>query len=167
MKQMRTPGIYYGAIAAFCVIGILVGFAGAADVAAPQKNCTGMHNFGHGQLPSPEDMITHIEQQGVDISEVRTALQNGDNEAVKSWLDAYREENKGDMQAREDRPGPEKFIERLEQQGVDVSEVRTALQNGDNEAVKSWLDAYREEHSDQMKPAHQMGNSTPGRGQDQ
>jgi len=120
---MRTPGIYYGALAAFCVISILVGFAGAADVATPQKNGNAMHIFGHGQPPSPEDRITHIEQQGVDVSEVRTALRNGDNEAVKSWLDVYREEHKGDMKAQNDRPGPEKFIDRLEQQGVDVSYV--------------------------------------------
>jgi hypothetical protein len=113
-RKMKTPGIYYGAIAAFCVIGILVGFAGAADVAAPQKNSTGMHNFGHGQLPLPEKIITRLEQQGVDVSEVRSALQNGDTGTVKSWLDAYREEHKGDM-----------------------------------------------------KPAHRMGNITPGRGQDQ
>ena len=162
---MKTPGIYYGAIAAFCVISILVGFAGAADTAVPVKNGAGIHGFGHGQPPSMEAMIDHLEQQGVDVTEVITALRNGDDEAVKAWLDAYREAHKGEMQAREDRPGPEKFIERLEQQGVDVTEVKTALQNGDNEAVKTWLEAYREENRDQMRPASRMGNVTQGCGQ--
>ena len=94
---MKTPGIYYGAIAAFCVISILVGFAGAADTAVPVKNGAGIHGFGHGQPPSMEAMIDHLEQQGVDVTEVKTALQNGDNEAVKTWLEAYREENRDQM----------------------------------------------------------------------
>ncbi len=113
--------------------------------------------------PGPEKFIERLEQQGVDVTEVITALRNGDDEAVKTWLEAYREEHKGDM--KDQQPGPEKFIERLEQQGVDVTEVKTALQNGDNEAVKTWLEAYREENRDQMRPASRMGNVTQGCGQ--
>jgi hypothetical protein len=50
--------------------------------------------------------------------------------------------------------GPEKLINRLEQQGVDVTEVIIALQHGDTHAVKEWLQSFREDHqSERVKGA--------------
>jgi SOS response regulatory protein OraA/RecX len=147
---MKTPGIYYGVIAAFCVLTLCIGMVNATDLTQSATNCTGRPSFGHGHPPSPNEMITHLEQQGVDVTEVKPLLQNGDSDAVKAWLDAYRESHKDQMPNSTSRPGPEKIIERLEQQGVDVTEVKTALQNGDTATVKTWFDTYREAHKDQM-----------------
>jgi len=94
---MKTPGIYYGVIAAFCVLTLCIGMVNAADMAQSATNCTGRHGFGHGHPPSPNEMITHLEQQGVDVTQVKTALQNGDTATVKTWFDAYREAHKGQM----------------------------------------------------------------------
>ena len=94
---MKTPGIYYGLIAAFCVLTLFIGIVTAADLTQSATNCTGRLGFGHGNPPSPNEMITHLEQQGVDVTEVKTLLQNGDTDAVKAWLDAYREAHKGQM----------------------------------------------------------------------
>ena len=52
--------------------------------------------------------------------------------------------------------GPEKMIERLEQQGFDVTGAKTALQNGDTTAVREWLQSYREAHPD-LFPARSEG----------
>ena len=155
---MKTPGIYYGLIAAFCVLTLFIGIVTAADLTQSATNCTGRPGFGHGNPPSPNEMITHLEQQGVDVTEVKTAPQNGDSATVKAWFDTYREAHKDQMPNSTSRPGPEKNIERLEQQGVEVTEVKTLLQNGDTDAVKAWLDAYREAHKDQMNDFRMKGN---------
>ena len=216
---MKTPGIYYGVIAAFCVLTLCIGMVNAMDLTQSATNCTGRPGFGHGHPPSPNEMITHLEQQGVDVTQVRTALQNGDTAtvktwfenyfqahkpqmmnrpeyprfdltnvtrqqqvitkleqqgvdvteaktalqngdtaAVKAWLDTYRETHKDQMPNSTSRPGPEKIIERLEQQGVDVTQVKTALQNGDTATVKTWFEAYREAHKGQMKDFRMKGN---------
>jgi nucleoside diphosphate kinase len=38
------------------------------------------------------------------------------------------------------------IIDKLEQQGVDVSAAKTAIANNDTAALKTWLDSYRESH---------------------
>jgi post-segregation antitoxin (ccd killing protein) len=48
---------------------------------------------------------------------------------------------------------PGDLIDKLEQQGVDVSAAKTAILNGDTAALKSWLDAYRT-----ANPRNQTGN---------
>lgn len=45
---------------------------------------------------------------------------------------------------------PQKIIDRLEQQGVDVTEALTALQKGDTTAVRAWLEAYRQTQKNTM-----------------
>jgi len=97
---MKTPGIYYGLIAAFCVLTLCIVMVNATDVTQSATECTGMRGLGHGHLPTADEMITHLEQQGVDVTEVKTLLGNGDTEAVKAWLDAYRDAHKDQM-----RPG--------------------------------------------------------------
>ena len=80
-RIMKTPGIYYGLIAAFCVLTLCIGMANATDLTHSATNCTGRPGFGHGHPPSPNEMITHLEQQGVDVTQVKSALQNGDTAA--------------------------------------------------------------------------------------
>jgi hypothetical protein len=96
-SMMKTPVIYYGAIAAFCVLTLCIGMVNAAYMTQPVTNWTGMPGPGHGHLPAPDEMITHLEKQGVDVTEVKTLLQNGDTAAVKAWLDAYRDTHKDQM----------------------------------------------------------------------
>jgi len=147
---MKTPGIYYGVIAALCVLTLCIGMVNATDLTQSATNCTGRPGFWHGHPPSPNEMILHLEQQGVDVTEVKTALRNGDTAPVKAWRGTYREAHKDEMAKSAGRFGPDKVIGRLEKPGIDVTTVRNALQNGDLSAVKAWLDAYREAHKDQI-----------------
>ena len=96
---MKTPGIYYGLIAAFCVLIFCIGMVNAMDLTQSATNCTGRPSFVHGHPPSPDEMITHLEQQGVDVTEVKTALRNGDTATVKAWFDTYRNAHKDQMKA--------------------------------------------------------------------
>jgi len=113
---------------------------------------------GNLDRPGPEKIIDTLEQQGVDVSAAKTAIQNGDTAALKSWLNAYRDANPRNQTGNLDRPGPEKIIDTLEQQGVDVSAAKTAIQNGDTAALKSWIDAARSSHA-----SGAGGNKTGGR----
>ncbi|MCX6698983.1 MAG: hypothetical protein NTV68_03495, partial [Methanomicrobiales archaeon] len=119
---MKTPGILIGALGVCVVVALVVGLAGAAVVTPhvfgkATKNDTAPGQ-GHG---SPEAFIEYLEQQGVDVSGATTAIQNGDKNALKTWLDAYRDANPRNQTGNQDRPGPEKIIENLEHHGVDVS----------------------------------------------
>ena len=141
---MRTPRTYYAAIAAFCAVCLVIGFAGATDQSGPEnipclKNWTGKAGDKTGQPFSAEQLITRLEGKGIDVTEVKAALEAGDSAAVKTWF------------ARQGRPDGDKIrrvpdlsllIDRLDQEGVDVTEVKTALENGDTNAVKAWLDAH-------------------------
>ncbi|MCX6685837.1 MAG: hypothetical protein NTV10_04230 [Methanoregula sp.] len=39
---MKTPGIYYGVIAAFCVLTLCIGMVNATDVTQSATNCHGL-----------------------------------------------------------------------------------------------------------------------------
>ena len=55
---------------------------------------------------------------------LKTAIANGDTAALKTWLEAYRDANPRNQTGNQERPDPEKIIDRLEHQGVDVSAAR-------------------------------------------
>ncbi len=142
---MKTPGLFIGALGVCVVVALVVGLAGAAVVAPHVFGKTAKNETAPGQGHGvPADIIDKLETQGVDVSAARTAIQNGDTAALKSWLDAYRGANPRNITANRVRPVPGDIIDKLEKQGVDVSSAKTAIQNGDTAALKSWLDAYRE-----------------------
>jgi len=95
MMNMNNRKIYYGVFAALCIVGLAVGLAGATDLTNAVKGCTGMHGFGMGQPFSIEDRIAFLESKGIDVTEVRAALEKGDCDAVKAWFIAFREEHMG------------------------------------------------------------------------
>jgi hypothetical protein len=138
---MKTPTIYYMAIALLCALTLVIGMANAAAI--PQPTGAGNLKNRAGQF-APDKIIGRLEQQGVDLTEVRTALQNGDTATVKAWLKSYFEAHKGEMAGHRQSPDLQTIITHLEQKGVDVTEVKAALQNGDTGAVKAWLEAYRQ-----------------------
>lgn len=153
---MRTPGTYYAAIALFCAICLVISFAGATDQSGKEKipypkNWTGKDGDSAGHPISADMMIANLEKRGIDVTEVRAALENGDIDAVKEWL------------AKQGRPGRDQVkgtpnfsahIARLEPSGIDVSEVRAALEIGDTDAVKEWL-------AKQGRPNRVAMNGTP------
>ncbi len=106
---------------------------------------------GNQERPDPEKIIDRLEHQGVDVSAAKTAIANGDTAALKTWLEAYRDANPRSQTGNQERPDPEKIIDRLEHQGVDVSAAKTAIANGDIAALKTWLEEFRASHTGQMR----------------
>jgi DNA-binding transcriptional MerR regulator len=144
---MDTQGLVAGPLSVLCIIALVMGTASAAVITAADRSTGPFHKH-----PSPESLISFLEQQGVDVSEVKAALQDGDTEAVKAWLEAHRPTRpEGAGRSPPDLADParqQEIITRLEEKGVDVTEAKTALQNGDTDAVKAWLEAHRPEKPD-------------------
>ena len=142
---MKTPGQYYAAVALFCAVCLVIGFAGATDQGGKEKipcpkNWTKMAGESAGQPFSAEQMIARLEEKGIDVTEVKAALANGDTDAVKEWFATQGRPDRGAMNGTPDFAA---LIAHLEEKGIDVTEVKAALANGDTDAVKEWLDAQR------------------------
>ena len=56
---------------------------------------------GAGHRIPMEDVIARLGQQGYDVSGVETAVQSGDREAMKAWMDTFRTNNPGIAEAIE------------------------------------------------------------------
>jgi DNA-binding transcriptional MerR regulator len=148
---MDTQGLIAGPLSVLCIIALVMGTASAAVITATASTSSTSTGPFH-KHPSPESLISFLEQQGVDVSEVKAALQDGDTEAVHAWLEAHRPTRpEGAGRSPPDLADParqQEIITRLEEKGVDVTEAKTALQNGDTDAVKAWLEAHRPEKPD-------------------
>ncbi len=83
---MKTPKIIVGALVVYCIVVLLIGIVNAADLTRPAT----ADNFKSraGQF-APQKIIDRLEQQGVDVTEVKAALQNHDTASVKTWFDAH------------------------------------------------------------------------------
>jgi DNA-binding transcriptional MerR regulator len=155
---MDTPKFVIGPLSVLCILGLVFGTASALAMTA--TDTSSMTGAGHCQRPSPEDIINHLGEKGVDVSEARAALQNGDTEAVKAWLENYFQTHGPEKPAGTGHPVPDltdttrvqELITRLEERGVDVTEVKAALQNGDTASVKLWFDNYFQNRRPELDP---------------
>jgi hypothetical protein len=84
--RMKTPKLIVGALVVYCIVVLLIGMANAADLTRP---ATADHFKSRAGQFAPQKIIGRLEQQGVDVTEVKAALQNHDTASVKTWLDAY------------------------------------------------------------------------------
>jgi hypothetical protein len=89
--RMNKQIIFIGGIAAFCVLALVVSTVGAAVMTHSANGRNSDNNTGQGKKMFQEGMITALAAQGVDVSGLRTALQNDDKDAMKAWLSQYRE----------------------------------------------------------------------------
>ena len=142
---MKKTGIFFGALGVFMVIALVVGTAGAATI-TPNALVVKSTKNETGSMPGPGlpgDLIAHLKQQGVDVSGLETAIQNGDTAAIKAWLDAHRGPDHMNQTDNGNFPETGKLVTSLMQQGDTVSVAETSSQNGDTTIVKTWLDNLR------------------------
>jgi DNA-binding transcriptional MerR regulator len=168
---MKTPKTLAGSIALLLIALAILGF-GISPVSASafqwqNSNSTTMHGQEHHfafnstrRATMTSSFITRLQNQGVDVSTIQTALQNNDTATVNSWLKSYFESHKGSFgNTTHTRRGYgfainktvrqahlQSFITNLQNKGVDVSTVQTALQNNDTASVNLWLKSYFASH---------------------
>ena len=160
---MDTQRFVVGPLSALCIVALVMGTASAAIMTAGGTSDTDTGPVHHHL--TPESIISELEQQGVDVTEVKTLLQNGDTDAVKAWLDNYFQSNKPAMPDGSGHSPPDltnatqqqEIITRLEEKGVDVTEAEAELESGDTSAVRTWLDNYFHAHEGEMPSHHPCG----------
>ena len=87
---MKTPRIYIGALAVFCIIALVIGTASSA---AMTQQGTG-NNFKNtaGQF-GPEKMLDNLTAQGYDVSAIRAAVTSGDYKTAMTLMQEFRTAN--------------------------------------------------------------------------
>jgi hypothetical protein len=146
---MKTPGIYIGALAVFCIAALLIGTASAAAMTQQgpgnnQKDTTGQS--GHVQ------MIEKLKHQGVNGTEGKNALQNGDIKAMKELQHSYHEASRGEMMKEAGNGTMTRLqngtrmllrLDNLTEQGYDVAAIRSAGENGDYKTAFTLMQEFR------------------------
>jgi hypothetical protein len=146
---MDTQGFVAGPLSVLCILALVMGTASAGVITATDSTANQSAVPVHHH-PSPEAIVSSLEQKGIDVGEVKADLQNGDTAAAKAWLENYFRTQRPEMAkgTRHQRFDPanatqqQEIISKLEERGVDVTEVKADLQNGDTAAAKAWLENY-------------------------
>lgn len=147
---MKTPGIFIAVFAVYCICALCIGMSSAVDATtSASHNSTFYAGPGHRLSPT---IIANHEHKGVNVSAVKPALRNGDNATAMTWLESHRTTHPAGIGA--ERPGfdltnstqQQQIITRLEKNGVDITEFKTDLLNGNIDAAKALLDAFMQVH---------------------
>ena len=93
---MKVPKVYYGALVLFCAMTLFVGMASAADGTPPSANNAGgagqwhvssmHHGFDLTNATVQQQILTNLQQKGVDTSGLQSAFQSGNTTAAKEWM---------------------------------------------------------------------------------
>jgi hypothetical protein len=92
---MDTQKFAVGPLSVLCILALALGTASAAAITATDS--TSIPDTGPSHHQSPEVIIDTLELKGVDVTEVRTEVQNGDTAAVAAWLESYVHAHEGEM----------------------------------------------------------------------
>ncbi len=107
--------------------------------------------------------LDHLEEQGFDVTAIRAAVESGDMDTARSLMQQFMEEHKDELPAP---PGEEDrmtaHLDRLEEQGYDVSGIRIAVENGDMDTARSLMQQFMEEHKDELPALPDMEKAYRG-----
>jgi 1,2-phenylacetyl-CoA epoxidase catalytic subunit len=84
---MKTPRIYFGALAVFCIFALVLGTASSA--AMTQQGIGNNTRNGAMQF-GPEKMLDNLTAQGYDVSAIREAVTTGNYEAAHTLMQEFR-----------------------------------------------------------------------------
>jgi hypothetical protein len=166
---MDTQGFVAGPLSVLCIPALVMGTASAAVITSTDS--TSNPDTRPVQHPlSPDAIMSSLEERGVDVTGVGADPQNGDTAAVKAWLETYFQTHEpaapeGSAHSSPDLTNStrqERFVTRLEERGVNVTEARADLQKGDTSAVKTWIENYLHAHEGETPAYHHSGEAGPG-----
>jgi uncharacterized protein (UPF0335 family) len=152
---MKTPRIYIGALAVFCMFALVLGTASSA--AMTQQGSGNNTKNGAGQF-GPEKMLDNLTAQGFDVSAIRTAVTNGDYETAHTLMQEFMTAHMDAFPARSVGAGKGPMtgvamgermlpmLDNLTAKGFDVSAIRTAVTNGDYETAHTLIQEFRTAH---------------------
>jgi hypothetical protein len=158
---MKTPRIYYGAVAVFCITALVIGTAGAASMAQQGTGNNLKEKGGHFGI---ETMLAKLTAQGYDVSAISAAVTSGDNIAAMTLLKEFRTAHPDAFPARGDGSGKgamkgqanvermTRLLRNLTAKGYDVSAMSVAVTSGDNITAMTLLKEFRTAHPDAFPP---------------
>jgi hypothetical protein len=84
---MKTPRIYFGALAVFCIFALVLGNASSA---AMTQQGIGNNTRNGGMQFGPEKMLDNLTAQGYDVSAIREAMTSGNYETAHTLMQEFR-----------------------------------------------------------------------------
>src|SRR5665647_805492 len=96
-NTMKTPRIYIGALAVFCIAALVIGSAGAAAIMqkgttdSPSRNTCSkslMQGDAHGERMS--QLLSNLTEKGYDVSAISAAVTSGDFKTAMTLLKELR-----------------------------------------------------------------------------
>jgi hypothetical protein len=154
---MKTPRIYIGALAVFCIAALVIGSAGAA--AMMQKGTGNNFRNTDGQF-GPEKMLDNLTAQGYDVAAIRAAVTSGNYETAHSLMQELRTKHpdafptpregagKGRMPGEANGERMLLMLDNLTAQGYDVAAIRAAVTSGNYETAHTLMQELRTAHPD-------------------
>ena len=126
-------------LAVLCVCAVMAAPLEAGDGAGRG----GMMKDGH----TIQFALEKMQADGIDTTALENALETGDREAVRAFLEANRpadapEMNKERMQGM-NKERMQQMTQKMQANGIDTTALETALETGDREAVHAFLEANR------------------------
>jgi len=147
MPMIRHSKILLAGFAVtFCLFALVI-FPVSADTGADADSAV---------YPEPRlvNCLALLEEQGIDVTEIQAAFESGDKDLVQILMGELRDEgltgmgeehdvSSGGSECSGDRTGElkrkeqiEKHIAMIEEQGVDVADIRAAFERGDRDTVR-------------------------------
>jgi hypothetical protein len=101
-NTMKTPRIYIGALAVFCIAALVIGSYGAA---AMTQQGTGNNTKNVSGQFGPEKMLDNLTAQGFDVSAIRAAVTSGNYETAHTLMQEFRTAHPDALPARGEGAG--------------------------------------------------------------
>jgi len=172
---MKTPRIYIGALAVFCIAALVIGSAGAAAIMqkgttdSPSRNTCSkslMQGDAHGERMS--QLLSNLTEKGYDVSAISAAVTSGDFKTAMTLLKEFRNAHpdvfpahvagagKGPVTGQVNGERMTQLLANLTEKGYDVSSISAAVTSGDYKTAMTLLKELRTAHPDAF-PAHVAG----------
>jgi hypothetical protein len=100
---MKTPRIYIGALAVFCIAALVIGSAGAAAMMQKGSGRGPMTFEANGERLL--QMLDNLTAQGYDVSAIRAAVTSRDYKTAHTLMQEFRIANPDAFPARGERAG--------------------------------------------------------------
>ena len=143
-------------LAVLCVCAAMAAPMGMGD-----GDGRGMMKDGAGL----QTIITKMQENGVDTTELETAIADGNQDAVRAFLEANRPADAPERQQNDEQKGErmQQMITKMQENGVDTTALETAIADGDREAVHAFLQENRPadapEHPENGERPHPEGGN--------
>ncbi|NYT06166.1 MAG: hypothetical protein GKC04_07345 [Methanomicrobiales archaeon] len=157
--DMKTPHAIICATSVLCVLAFIAAPATAVFQNGAQPG---------GRMGSSPDFAARLDalgELGFDVSAIQAALESGDRETARTLMRQFAEEHKDELPIPHSggRHGGtiDGLLDRLEEQGYDLTAIRTAVENGDDETARTLMRQFMEEHKDELPTPPQRAEKAP------